>query len=54
MRKAHDTFLTSIDREKDARQREAERRAEQERQRRNEVWQELLPYLLVWCAYKGW
>ena len=37
MRKAHETFMTSIEKEKDSRQREAERRAEAERLRRNEV-----------------
>ena len=35
MRKAHETYLTGV--ERDAKQREAERRAEAERLRRNEV-----------------
>ena len=35
MRKAHDSYLTQV--ERDARKREAERKAEEERLRRNEV-----------------
>ena len=37
MRQARDTYLHSIEAQKDAKQREADRRAEAERQRRNEV-----------------
>ena len=35
MRKAHDTYLTQV--ERDARKREADRKAEEERLRRNEA-----------------
>ena len=46
MRKAHDSYMSGV--ERDAKQREAERRAEADRLRRNEVWPSLLTLTKTW------